>query len=208
MLFGADLNETSIEMTQTTAAAPSHTIAAEPARVAVAESAIVTTSAGRRVLAVLRLATGFIFLWAFLDKTFGLGFSTLSKASWLSGGAPSQGFLKSPAVTGPFKGFFAAIASPTTDVLFMLAMLAVGAAVMAGIGLRISAIAGTIVLLFMYLAEWPFTANAASTNPLVDYHVIYALALIVIAVVSAGDTWGLGRAWKRLNVVQHNRWLI
>jgi len=208
MLFGADLNETSIEMTQTTAAAPSHTIAAEPARVAVAESAIVTTIAGRRVLAVLRLATGFIFLWAFLDKTFGLGFSTLSKASWLSGGAPSQGFLKSPAVTGPFKGFFAAIASPTTDVLFMLAMLAVGAAVMAGIGLRISAIAGTIVLLFMYLAEWPFTANAASTNPLVDYHVIYALALIVIAVVSAGDTWGLGRAWKRLNVVQHNRWLI
>jgi len=195
-------------MTQTTAAAPSHTIAAEPARVAVAESAIVTTIAGRRVLAVLRLATGFIFLWAFLDKTFGLGFSTLSKASWLSGGAPSQGFLKSPAVTGPFKGFFAAIASPTTDVLFMLAMLAVGAAVMAGIGLRISAIAGTIVLLFMYLAEWPFTANAASTNPLVDYHVIYALALIVIAVVSAGDTWGLGRAWKRLNVVQHNRWLI
>ena len=208
MLFGADLNETSIEMTQTTAAAPSHTIAAEPARVAVAESAIVTTIAGRRVLAVLRLATGFIFLWAFLDKTFGLGFSTLSKASWLSGGAPSQGFLKSPAVTGPFKGFFAAIASPTTDVLFMLAMLAVGVAVMAGIGLRISAIAGTIVLLFMYLAEWPFTANAASTNPLVDYHVIYALALIVIAVVSAGDTWGLGRAWKRLNVVQHNRWLI
>ena len=30
----------------------------------------------RRSLAVLRLATGFIFLWAFLDKTFGLGFST------------------------------------------------------------------------------------------------------------------------------------
>lgn len=195
-------------MTRTTATAAPHIIAEGGARAAAPESAIVTSNAARRVLAVLRLATGFIFLWAFVDKTFGLGFSTLSKDSWLNGGAPSQGFLKSPAVTGPLKGFFALIASPTTDVLFMLAMLAVGVAVMAGIGLRISAIAGSIVLLFMYLAEWPFAANAASTNPLVDYHVIYALALIVIAVVSAGDTWGLGRAWKSFRLVQQHRWLI
>jgi thiosulfate dehydrogenase [quinone] large subunit len=177
-------------------------------RAAVAESAIVTSSAGRRALAVLRLATGFIFLWAFLDKAFGLGFSAPAKAAWISGGTPSQGFLKSPAVTGPLKDFFATIASPATDALFMLAMLAVGVAVMAGIGLRVSAVAGSIVLVFMYLAEWPFTANAGSTNPLVDYHVIYALVLIVIAMLSAGDTWGFGRAWKRLNIVKNNRALI
>jgi thiosulfate dehydrogenase [quinone] large subunit len=173
-----------------------------------AESTLVTGVGGRRSLAVLRIATGFIFLWAFLDKTFGLGFSTSASSAWINGGAPSQGFLKSPAVVGPLKGIFAAIASPTTDVLFMLAMLAVGAAVMLGIGLRVSAIAGSIVLFFMYLAEWPFGANAASTNPLVDYHVIYALALIVIAAVSAGDTWGFGRVWKSLPIVQKNRWLI
>jgi thiosulfate dehydrogenase [quinone] large subunit len=172
------------------------------------EKSLVTTAAGRYVLAVLRLATGFIFIWAFFDKAFGLGFSTVTKLAWINGGAPSQGFLKSPAVTGPLKGFFAAIASPTTDILFMLAMLAVGAAVILGIGLRISAVAGTIVLVFMYLAEWPFTANAGSTNPLVDYHIIYALALIVVATLSAGDTWGLGRAWKRLPFVQKRAWLV
>ena len=33
---------------------------------------VVRSDIARRVLAVLRLATGFIFLWAFLDKTFGL----------------------------------------------------------------------------------------------------------------------------------------
>lgn len=159
-------------------------------------------------MAVLRLATGFIFLWAFLDKAFGLGFSTPARAAWISGGTPSQGFLNSPAVTGPLKGFFAAIASPMTDVLFMLAMLAVGVAVMAGIGLRISAVAGSIVLVFMYLAEWPFAVNAGSTNPLVDYHIIYALALIAIAMLSAGDTWGFGRAWKRLSIVKKNHSLI
>jgi thiosulfate dehydrogenase [quinone] large subunit len=175
---------------------------------AVNESAIVTSASGRRTLAVLRTATGFIFLWAFLDKTFGLGYSTTRAQAWINGGTPSQGFLKSPAVVGPFKPFFAAIASPTTDVLFMLGMLAVGVAVILGIGLRISAIASTIILLFMYLAEWSFGPNAASTNPVVDYHIIFALSLIVVAVLSAGDAWGLGRSWKRLNIVQNHRWLI
>jgi thiosulfate dehydrogenase [quinone] large subunit len=198
-----------IDMTQATHTAPiARSHSAERTLPAVSETAIVTSAAGRRTLAVLRIATGFIFLWAFLDKTFGLGFSTLPAQSWINGGTPSQGFLKSPAVVGPFKPFFATIASPTTDVLFMIGMLAVGAAVILGIGLRISAVAGTIILLFMYLAEWSFGPNAASTNPVVDYHIIFALSLIVVAVLSAGDAWGLGRSWKRLNIVQNHRWLI
>jgi thiosulfate dehydrogenase (quinone) large subunit len=175
---------------------------------AVNETAIVTSVTGRRTLAILRIATGFIFLWAFLDKTFGLGYSTTPAQAWINGGTPSQGFLKSPAVVGPFKPFFATIASPTTDVLFMIGMLAVGAAVILGIGLRISAVAGTIILLFMYLAEWSFGPNAASTNPVVDYHIIFALSLVVVAALSAGDAWGFGRSWKRLNLVQQHRWLI
>ncbi|MCU1489043.1 MAG: DoxX family protein [Acidimicrobiaceae bacterium] len=193
-------------MTNATITAPK---AAGPGTVpALPESSIVTTTNGRRALAVLRIATGFIFLWAFLDKTFGLGYSTPAARSWINGGGPSQGFLKSPAVTGPLKDFFASIASPATDILFMLAMLGVGIAVVAGIGLRVSAVAGTLVLILMYLAEWPFTANAGSTNPLVDYHLIYAFALIAVAALSAGDTWGAGRAWKSLPFVQKQRWLI
>jgi len=172
------------------------------------ESEIVTTSAGRRSLAVLRLATGFIFLWAFFDKTFGLGFSTPTERAWLNGGTPAQGFLNSEAVTGPLQPFFVSIATPVTDALFMLGMVAVGLAVMLGIGLRISAVAGSLIMVFMYLAEWPFAANLASTNPLVDYHIIYALALITVAFLSAGDTWGLGRAWKSLPFVGSHRWLI
>ncbi|RFA16917.1 DoxX family protein [Subtercola boreus] len=167
-----------------------------------------SSTTARRVLAVLRIATGFIFLWAFIDKLFGLGYSTPAAKAWINGGTPSQGFLNSPSVVGPLKPFYAAIASPTTDVLFMLGMLAIGVAVILGIGLRVSAVAGTIIMLFMYLAEWSFGQNAASTNPLVDYHIIYALALITVAALSAGDTWGLGSAWKKLTIVQRYRWLI
>lgn len=169
---------------------------------------VVTTTTGWRWLAVLRLSTGFIFLWAFFDKAFGLGFSTPVERAWINGGAPSQGFLNSDAVVGPLKPFFAAIASPLSDVLFMGGMLAIGVAVMLGIGLRVSAVVGSVLMIAMYLAEWPFGANAASNNPLVDYHIIYALALIVVAVLLAGDTWGIGRSWRSLAIVQHNRWLV
>jgi thiosulfate dehydrogenase [quinone] large subunit len=171
------------------------------------ESQIVRSHSARIGLAVLRLASGFIFLWAFLDKTFGFGYSTPTAASWINGGQPSQGFLLH-GVTGPLAPFFTAIASPASDALFMIGMLAIGLAVMLGIGLRISAVVGTVILLLMYLAEWSFGANAASTNPLVDYHIVYALALIVVALVSAGDTWGFGLVWKRLPIVQRLPWLV
>ncbi|MET4780923.1 DoxX family protein [Glaciihabitans sp. UYNi722] len=172
------------------------------------ETDIVRSRAGRWTLAVLRLATGFIFLWAFFDKTFGWGYSTPAARAWINGGTPSQGFLNSPSVVGPLKPFFAAIASPASDILFMAGMLGIGIAVMLGVGLRVSAVAGTVIMVFMYLAEWSFGANAASTNPIVDYHIIYAIALIVVAVFSAGDTFGLGRIWKSLPVVEKHRWLV
>ncbi|GAB7303129.1 DoxX family membrane protein [Clavibacter michiganensis] len=176
--------------------------------IAVDERTRVTTERGRVALAVLRIATGFVFLWAFLDKTFGLGFSTPVERAWINGGKPAQGFLTSPAVTGPLTDFFAGLANPLVDALFMLAMLGIGLAVILGIGLRVSAVVGTGVMLMMYLAEWPFTAGTASTNPLVDYHIVYALALIVVAYLSAGDTFGLGRAWRRLPIVRSQRWLV
>jgi thiosulfate dehydrogenase [quinone] large subunit len=178
-----------------------------------AEPVVATTSAvpnrgGRYALAVLRLATGFIFLWAFLDKTFGLGFSTPVDRAWINGGTPSQGFLKSDSVVGPLKDFFASIASPASDLFFMLGMLGIGVAVMLGIGLRVSAIAGSVIMVLMYLAEWPFAANTGSTNPLVDYHIVYALALIAVAAAAAGDTWGIGKLWRSLPVVRTNAWLV
>ncbi len=59
---------------------------------------------------------------------------------------------------------------------------------MLGVGLRVSAVAGSLLMLLMWVAEWPFIQG--STNPLIDYHVIYALVLILCATLLAGDTWG------------------
>ena len=161
-------------------------------------------------LAGLRIATGFVFLWAFFDKLFGLGYSTPSERAWINGGSPTKGFLGS-IEAGPFASTFRSIAGDWwVDWLFMLGLLAVGLAVMLGVGLRLAAVSGTALVALMWIAEWHparFTSAGeptGSTNPLVDYHVIYALALIVIAVTAAGDRWGLGQAWRRLPIVRRH----
>jgi len=76
---------------------------------------------------------------------------------------------------------------------------------MLGIGLRVSAVAGSLLMVSMWIAEWPLLQG--SNNPLVDYHIIYALVLVVCATLLAGDTWGLGRRWARLPLVQRFGWL-
>ncbi len=52
-----------------------------------------TADAFGYVTAALRIALGWIFLWAFLDKLFGLGHETASQAAWVNGGSPTAGFL-------------------------------------------------------------------------------------------------------------------
>ncbi|HTJ37435.1 MAG TPA: hypothetical protein VL738_29760 [Dactylosporangium sp.] len=172
------------------------------------------TRTAAKALAVLRYATGFVFLWAFADKTFGLGYSTPEAKAWINGGNPTKGFLAS-VDAGPLQGFFHTIAGTWyANWLFMLGMLGIGIALTAGIGLRIAAVSGTLIMAGMWLAEYPLAQHAAngaptgSTNPLTDYHVIYAAVLIVLAAAYAGHTWGLGRRWAKLPIVQRNRWLI
>jgi thiosulfate dehydrogenase [quinone] large subunit len=172
------------------------------------------STAAARTLAALRIATGFLFLWAFLDKLFGWHYTTASKAAWLNGGSPTKGFLGHVQV-GPFQAMFRDWAGATwADWLFMLALAGVGIAVVLGVALRVAAGAGTLLLALMWLAEWPLAqhnslgAATSSTNPLVDYHVVYALVLVVLALTYAGDTWGFGRLWRTLKPVRRNHWLF
>lgn len=171
-------------------------------------SRAVGSLAGRRSLAALRIAGGAAFLVVFVDKAVGLGLWTTPARAWINDGAPSQGLLNSETVAGPLKPVLAAASNPVCDVVFMAAMLAIGVAVLLGIGLRISAVVGAGVMLAMYLAEWSFGVSGGCTNPFIDHHAMYAVTLIAVAVLDAGDTWGLGARWKAWRVVQRNHWLI
>ncbi|WP_406164667.1 hypothetical protein [Streptomyces sp. NBC_00996] len=172
-----------------------------------------TSTARAYAFASLRLLTGFVFLWAFLDKTFGFGYATPSGKGWIDGGSPAKGFLGSVAA-GPMESTFHSWAGdPWADWLFMLGLLGIGLAVTAGFALRIAALAGTAMMALMWIAEWPPAKHLSdgspsmSTNPFADYHVIYAVALIVLAVAAAGDTLGVGKLWAKLPLVRSSRWL-
>jgi thiosulfate dehydrogenase (quinone) large subunit len=162
----------------------------------------------RRVLAALRLVMGSIFMWAFLDKMFALGFSTgrledgsidffADGAAALNGGSPTLGFLKFGS-RGPLASFWQSIAGATwLNVLFLTVLAGVGLALLLGIGLRIAAISGSLLMLGMWsVALWP------ENHPFVDDHIVYALVLVVLALTAAGSTWGLGARWSRTRLVQ------
>src|SRR5918996_2751704 len=103
----------------------------------------VITARATKFLAVFRVLLGFEFLWAFADKTFGLGYATPAAKAWINGGSPTKGFLSRVAV-GPFEDTFHTWAGAAwADWLFMAGLLAIGIALVLGIGLRIAAVSGT-----------------------------------------------------------------
>ncbi|WP_435819421.1 hypothetical protein [Micromonospora violae] len=154
------------------------------------------------LLAGTRLALGWIFLWAFLDKMFGFGLATESKNAWINGGSPTKGFLTF-GVTGPFTDVYTAIAGAAwADWLFMVGLAGIGVALLLGIGMRVAAVAGGLLLVLMWTAVLP-----PENNPFMDDHLIYAAVLAVLALVNAGDTAGLGRVWAALPIVRRMPWL-
>ncbi|MEU7696136.1 hypothetical protein OHB01_31920 [Microbispora hainanensis] len=158
-----------------------------------------TTGTGpvRYVWAAARIAIGWVFLWAFLDKLFGWGFATPAAKAWINGGSPTTGFLKGTA-EHTFGGLFGALAGQAwVDWLFMTGLAGIGTALVLGIGMRIAAGAGGLLLLMMWAAELPLT-----TNPFMDEHIVYAIVLAGLALAGAGTTLGLGTRWAAIPLVR------
>ncbi|WP_370616322.1 DoxX family membrane protein [Mumia qirimensis] len=155
-----------------------------------------------RALALLRIVLGFTFLWAFLDKLFGLTYSTPKDAAWIDGASPTDGYL-SNAAKGPFESFYHSIAGQWwADWLFMLGLLGIGVSLLLGVAIRIGAVCGCLMYFLMWTVALP-----PETNPVVDDHIIGLLAVAVCGLALAGDTWGLGRMWGALGFVKANPWL-
>jgi thiosulfate dehydrogenase (quinone) large subunit len=165
-------------------------------------------------VAAIRVGTGFTFLWAFLDKAFGLHYSTPSSRAWIHGGSPTKGFLASVQV-GPFQSWYNAWAGHAwADYLFMIGLAGIGVALILGIGVRFAAAAGILLVAFMWFAVFPPAQHDAtgaltgSVNPFVDEHVMDAFALGAVALFGAGSRLGLGSWWAKLPIVRDHRELL
>jgi thiosulfate dehydrogenase [quinone] large subunit len=129
-----------------------------------------------KILSVLRYALSFVFLWAFFDKTFGLGFATTVEKAWINGGSPTYGFL-TMGTKGPFAEFFQGLAGiQVTDWLFMVGLLGIGISLLLNKYIKLGAYGGALMMILMYLA-----ALFPENNPIIDDHIIYALVLILLA---------------------------
>lgn len=147
---------------------------------------------------LLRIAFGWIFFWAFIDKLWGLKFATAADKGWLDGGSPTYGFLKMGS-KGPFHDLFASIAgTPVVNWLFMLGLLGIGLAFIFGVATRFASICATALVVLMWAAVLP-----PANNPIIDDHIIYAIVFIIFAfdphIVSR---FSLHKHWSRIPLVQ------
>lgn len=146
-------------------------------------------------LASSRIVLGLVFLWAFLDKLFGLRYTTLPERAWIDGGEPTRGYLSSS--YGPLEGMFEAMAGNAfVDTLFMLGLLGIGLALTLGIATRLGGWSGVAMVSLMYLSHPAPWADPNGTHPFIDSHVIEATILAIIALTNSGHTWGLGKWWE------------
>lgn len=151
----------------------------------------------KKLFAVLRLVMGFIFLWAGVDKIFGLGFATAPEKAWLAGVSPTSGFLAN-ATEGPFAPFFQTMAhNPVIDFLFVAGLVLVGCALLLGIGMTIAGYSGSLMMVLIYASMYP-----PENNPFFDEHVVYIISLLILVQVKAGRSWGYGAWWEKQSIVQ------
>jgi len=145
----------------------------------------------------LRLLLGWTMFWAFIDKTFGLGYATASDRSWLNGGSPTSGYLQF-GTTGPLADFWNSLAgNSVVDALFMLSLIAVGVAVLLGVGQKIAGIAGAALMIMLWTTHLP-----PENNPITDDHIVYAVLFIAFIFVKPGNWCGLGKWWAQTPIVK------
>ena len=151
---------------------------------------------GLYALSISRILIGWLFIWGFLDKMFGLGFQTPPEGAWISGGSPSS--YVAWVTKGVFADLFNSMAGNAfVDVLFMAGLLILGMTIIMGIGTKLTTVFSIVFFLVMYALCVPPT-----DNPLIDYHIILAVVMVAIYYLGGYEKISLYDRWKELPQVK------
>ena len=146
----------------------------------------------------LRIAMGWIFIWTFLDKFFGFGFSTSPDKAWIAGRSPTSDFLNF-GTSGPLAEYYQSmVGNVVVDGLYMVGMLVIGFLLISGIGVRIATAIGVVMMALIYTAGF----LPPEHNPFLDQHIIFALVLLGLAVARMDSRLGLGTLWASSSLVK------
>lgn len=135
-------------------------------------------------LFLLRVSMGWLFFYAGITKILNPDWSA---AGYLSG-----------AKTFPdlFNFFLQPNILPIVNLANEWGLTLIGIALILGTFVRWASLAGVILMVLYYLPILDFPYPNAHSY-IVDEHVIYMLALVVLAVFNAGQAWGLARRFGR-----------
>ncbi|WKZ29104.1 MAG: DoxX family protein [Patescibacteria group bacterium] len=138
----------------------------------------------KRLLALLRVALGWLFFYA--------GFTKVINPAW-----SAKGYLLG---AKSFSGFYAWLASdgvlPIVDFMNQWGLTLLGISLILGIAVRLSSVLGAFMMLMYWFPVLDFPR--VDHGYLVDDHIVYALVLLYFAAVGAGRHYGLGERCARL----------
>ncbi len=133
-------------------------------------------------LTALRVTMGWLFFWA--------GITKVLDPNWTSAGY--LGGAKA------FNTFFEFLSSPNilpiVDFVNQWGLTLLGVSLILGVFVSISAPLGALLMVLYYLPLGFPQPNAHAY--VVDEHVIYFVALIVLMVFNSGNTWSVGRLMR------------
>ncbi len=164
------------------------------------------------VSALLRIGLGLVYLWAFVAQGFGITYSNKgpvvegapvdygwhfevdASKGWISSGfshSPTAGFVEN-STHGPLAFIPQNLPTGVDDLGWMVAIGGLGIALVLGIAMRIAGWGGFLLNILIWFSTFP-----PSSNPLIDgEHMAFALVLLLLMFLHAGNYWGLGRWWS------------
>ena len=151
---------------------------------------------GLYALAVFRIMIGWLFIWGFLDKFFGLGFETSPGQGVIDGGSPSSFVIY--VAGGIFKDLFNSLAgNASIDFLMMAGLLILGITITFGIATKLTTIFSILFFIVMFCLVIP-----PKDNPVLDYHIILAVGMLVIYWMGGYTKLSLTDRIRELSIVK------
>jgi len=148
-------------------------------------------------VALLRVVVGVIFIWAGADKVFNSGpkgFDASGYLKFATNGSIGWPFISGAAdpkhVYNPTHDFWVSLAGnaqamTVVNSLVVAGETLIGIALILGIVTRFASVMGALMMMLFFFAGWEFT------NGVVEQHLTYAVVLLALAGMGAGNYFGL-----------------
>lgn len=149
-----------------------------------------TASFNRSLLLFFRVAMGWTFLYA--------GVTQVSDAKFTV-----AGFLgTTKTMHSLFTWFASADVAPITNILVPWGHLLIGLALVSGLLVRLSGAFGILLMITYYFAHLDFPYVESHLNFIMDYHLVYAVAIAYVMANRGGEVFGLDGWLARQQIVE------